>query len=201
MKKITILLMIVLIIGCNNQTNNTNQQKEAQQQADSIQQVEAENEAKTKTETGAGLGYIDNTGIQFIENGAFARNALNDYSVKGILKKYKALLTCSKKPQINHQKSSMVDTIYTFQNTDNKIQFYRTAQTDLLLSFRVTDSRFKILSNIQPGISKEFFSVSLNITAPLNDTVKIGDKESNEYLTFYFENSKLKVIDYYTSVD
>ncbi len=177
MKNFTIFTMIALILGCNNQATTTDSK------TDSLSQ-----KSEKKTE------------IQYIENDNFSSSALNDYSIKSMTDKYGDFLKCTKKPQMNNQDSSIVDTIYSYHNSNNKIEFYRAVHADFVIGFDVTDSRFELMNGIKTGISKEQFIKNLNIKVPVDDTVKIGSMEGTQYLTFYFNKGILKRIDLYTYI-
>jgi len=167
-KSLTILAMSAIILSCNNQNRNT----------------ESKSESKIVEKT------------KSIQNDDFVSNALNDYNIESIKEEFRDLLSCSKEPVINDHDESIVDTIYTFSNSNNKIEIYRAVHADMIITFDVVDERFKISKNIKPGMTKDEFLKKLKIKTPINDTLNVEILEGNMYFTFYFQNEILKRIEF-----
>ncbi len=144
---------------------------------------------------------IDSSRTAFFESENFASDALNNYTVSIISNEYLGILSLSKEPVINKHDSSIIDTIYTFSNPKNKIQFYRTKENDFIITFDVTDSTFKLTANIKPGMTKDVFLRKFQITELINDKIQIANSEGSMRFMFYFENNRLKRINSYLYLD
>jgi hypothetical protein len=145
--------------------------------------------------------HTDSSGFTFFVCEDFVSNALNDYTIATINKDYLNILKCSRESVINSHDHAVVDTVYTFFNSGNKIQIYRAKQNDFIFTFNVTDPIFKLTGNIKPGMAKELFSRNFNITVPTNNKVQIVNSEGSMRLMFYFENNILKRINSYLYLD
>jgi hypothetical protein len=145
--------------------------------------------------------HTDSSGFAFFVCEDFVSDALNDYTISSINKKYLNVLKCSTESVKNSYDHAVVDTIYTFSNSGNKIQIYRAKQNDFIFTFNVTDPIFKLTGNIKPGMTKEVFSRNFDITVPINNKVQIVNSEGSMRLMFYFENNILKRINSYLYLD
>ena len=101
------------------------------------------------------------------ESEDFVSNALNNYSIATINKEYR-FLKCTKESVVNIHDPSIIDTIYTFSNSENKIQIYRSKQKDIIFTFDVTDSRLVLAGNVKTGINEDLFSRKFNIAKTIN---------------------------------
>jgi len=131
----------------------------------------------------------------------FVPDALNNYTIAKINKNFLSLLNCSKEPITNKYNTSIIDTIYTFSNSKNKIQFYRSKQKDFIVTFDVTDEKFNLTGNIKPGMTKDIFSRKFQITEAINNKVQVSNSEGTMRFMFYFENNSLKRINTYLYLD
>jgi hypothetical protein len=102
---------------------------------------------------------------------------------------------------INKYNSSVIDTIYTFSNNENKILIYRAKQNDFIFIFDVTDSKLKLTGNIKPGMTKDLFSQKFHITEKINNKVQIANSQGTVRFMFYFENNMLKRINSFLYLD
>ena len=173
MKNFACLMILALISGCSNKIKSSGPKSES----------------------------IRETEIQYIKNNDFISNALNDYEINSITKKYRKVLKCIKNPVVNIHNPSIIDTIYVFSDSKNKIEIYRALHADLIFTFDVSDSKYELSNNIKPGITKDIFIENMKIKTAINDTVRIGHTEGMQYFTFYFKKAKLKRIEFYTYID
>jgi len=133
---------------------------------------------------------IDSNQVANYESEDFASTALNNYTIAKISKEF-SFLKCTKESVVNSYDSSVIDTIYTFSNRNNKIQIYRAKHNDFIFTFNVTDSKFKLNGNIKPGITKELFSRKFSITEAINNKVQIVNSNRTIMFMFYFESNRL----------
>ncbi len=147
------------------------------------------------------FSYTDSSRTAFFVSENFASDALNNYTVPMISNEYLGILSLSKEPVINKHDSTIVDTIYTFSNPGNKIQFYRTSENDFITTFDITDSIFRLTGNVKPGMTKDIFLLKFKITESTTDKVQISNSEGSMRFMFYFENNKLKRIKSYLYLD
>lgn len=136
---------------------------------------------------------VEKSGIAIYECEDFVSNALNNYSISTLTKNH-SYLKCSKKPIVNIHNSSIIDTIYTFSNSKNNIQIYRSKQKDLIFSFDVTNSDLSLTGNIHTGMAKDQFFQIFQITVPINNKVQITDSNGTIKFIFAFKNNRLNSI-------
>ncbi|BAX81230.1 hypothetical protein ALGA_2925 [Labilibaculum antarcticum] len=123
----------------------------------------------------------------------FVSNALDNYSIASIRQDYQ-FLKSSQKPKINIHNPAIIDTIYTFSDNKNIIQFYRTQSKDFIFNLDVTNSRFKFPGDITTGMSKDAFIRKFKITELINEKVQLNNSNGNATYLFYFKRNKLKRI-------
>jgi hypothetical protein len=145
--------------------------------------------------------FSDSSQVAHFECENFATEALNKYTIATINKEFLTFLNCSKKSVINKYNSSVIDTIYTFSNNENKILIYRAKQNDFIFIFDVTDSKLKLTGNIKPGMTKDLFSQKFHITEKINNKVQIVNSQGTVRFMFYFENNMLKRINSFLYLD
>ena len=147
------------------------------------------------------FSYTDSSLVDNYVSEDFVSNALNNYTIAVINKKYLNILHCSKEAVVNRHDASVTDTIYTFSNAENKIQIYRAKENDFIFTFEVKDSIFNLSGNIKPGITKETFSRKFKINEDIDNKVQIFNSEGTMRFMFYFENNRLKRINSYLYLD
>jgi hypothetical protein len=95
----------------------------------------------------------------------------------------------------------VIDTIYTFSNSRNKIRIYRARHNDFVFVFDVTDPQFKLAGNISPRMTKELFIQKFHLTQTISDKVQISDSEGTMKFIFYFKNKRLNRIESLIYID
>jgi hypothetical protein len=185
LKNLFFLLVISMLTSCDNKKIDKSQ-------------VFAENDTMFFN---SNYSFTDSSKVDYYESEDFVSNALNNYTIATIDQKYRSILNCSKEPVHNRHDSIIVDTIYTFSNTTNKIQIYKAKENNFIFTFDVTDSLFKLTGNIRPGITKEIFARKFHIIEKLNDKVQIVNSEGSMRLMFYFKNNRLNRINSYLYLD
>jgi hypothetical protein len=145
--------------------------------------------------------FTDSMNIANFESELFASDALNKYSINSINKEFLNYLSCTKTAIANKYNVAIVDTIYTYSNSKNRIQIYRAKENDFIVTFDVSDSIYKLSGNVKPGISKDFFVKKFKITKPINSKVQISNNEGTMRFMFYFENNSIKRISSYLYLD
>ena len=145
--------------------------------------------------------FTDSSDVAHFACEDFVRNALNKYTIASISKEFPDLLKTSKTPVVNKYDASIIDTIYTFSNSNNNIQIYKAQHNDFLVIFEVTDPKFFLPGNIKPGMKKDLFCQKFEISEKINNVVQIVNSEGTMRFMFYFKNSKLKQINSYLYLD
>ena len=145
--------------------------------------------------------FTDSSQVANFECEEFVSDALNNYTIASVSKEFVNLLACTKELVVNKHDSALIDTIYTFSNTQNKIQIYRAKQNEFIFTFDVRDSLFKLPGKIKPGISKQFFTHQFQITETIGNKVQLFNSEGNMRFLFYFENNTLTRINSYLYLD
>ena len=145
--------------------------------------------------------FTDSSQIAHFECNNFATEALSNYTFFLINKNYVGFLNRSKKPIQNEYNQAVIDTIYTFNNSKNRIQIYRAVHRDFIFIFDVTDPIFSLKGNVRPGMTKELFLRKFQITENIPNKAQIGNKDGTQKFNFYFENNKLKRINSYLYLD
>jgi len=132
--------------------------------------------------------------VAYFECEDFVDNALNNYSIEVFSHDFKKTLKCSKEFVVNRHDTSVVDTVYSFSNSKNKIQIYRALHNDFIVTFDVTDAMFKLKGDIKPGMTKTDFFRKFNLTESINNKVQIVNSDGSMNFMFFFENHSLKRI-------
>ena len=123
----------------------------------------------------------------------FVNEALNNYTVTSLTKKYR-FLKSYRKPVTNTYDSTVTDTIYTFSNPKNKIEIYRAKHRDFVFTFDVTSAKLGLPGNIKPHMEKSTFFQIFSITQITANTIQMADSDGTTRFLFYFEKNKLKRI-------
>jgi len=110
-------------------------------------------------------------------------------------------LKLSTKPFVNKHDGAIVDTIYTFSNTANKIQIYRARHEDFIFTFDVADPKLKLAGGIGPGMTKGTFSNKLHIDGNISKNVHVTNKEGSMRFMFIFSGDTLKKVYSYLYLD
>lgn len=131
----------------------------------------------------------------------FVSNALNSYTITSTKKEFLTSLDCTKKSVINRHDPAVIDTIYTFSNAGNNIQFYKAKQNDFIFTFDVTDPQFILIGNVKPGMTKDFFKRKFQINETIKNKLLMVNSEGTMRFTFYFENDMLARINCYLYLD
>jgi hypothetical protein len=155
------------------------------------QSSEVRNDAQTQFQS----HYI-NTDADHIANFVsddFVSEALNNYTVISLTKKYR-FLKSYRKPVTNTYDSTVTDTIYTFSDSKNTIEIYRAKHRDFIFTFDVTSSKLGLHGNIKPQMKKSTFFQIFSITQTTANTIQIADSDGTSRFLFYFEKNKLKRI-------
>lgn len=137
--------------------------------------------------------FIDSNRVTKVECDEFVSNALSKYNI-AIITKVFFFLECTKEPVINMHDSLFVDTVYTFSNSNNKIQIYRARQKDFIIFFDVTESKYSLTGNVKTGITKDLFIRKFQIAESISNVVQVINSDSSMKFIFYFENNRLKRI-------
>jgi hypothetical protein len=138
--------------------------------------------------------FTDSSQVTSFECEEFVSKALSNYNIE-IITKIFIFLDRTKEPVINmHEGSSYIDTVYTFSNSNNKIQVYRAKNTDFIITFDVTDPKFSLSGNVNTGITKEFFIRKFQTMKSISDNVQVSNSNGRMKFHFYFENNRLKRI-------
>ncbi len=138
--------------------------------------------------------FTDSSQVTNFECEKFVSKALSNYNIE-IITKIFIFLDRTKEPVINmHDGSSYIDTVYTFSNSNNKIQIYRAKNKDFIITFDVTDSKFSLSGNVYTGITKELFIRKFQIAKSISDYVQVSNSNGRMKFLFYFENNRLKRI-------
>jgi hypothetical protein len=133
-------------------------------------------------------------GVESFECNEFVWEALKAYTIGQMEEKFGNILTCNHESVINMYNPDVIDTIYSFSDDNNEIQFYKARENSFVLTFTVTDTLFKLNGNIHPGMTKDDFALVFNISKPLENTVIIQDSDDTITFQFFFENNRLMQI-------
>lgn len=144
---------------------------------------------------------IDSNRAACYESKDFAPVALEKYTIADITKRFMNRLACTKNPVINTHNRAIMDTVYTFSNSGNKIRFYRARQKDFIFIFDVTDPDFKLTGDIRPGMRKDLFFRKFQIRENTSNRVQIANISGTMRFNFYFQNNLLKRINCYLYLD
>lgn len=136
---------------------------------------------------------FDSNNIANYECEDFVLNAIENYTIASIRQKYK-FLKFTQEPIINLHNPSIVDTIYSFSNKKNTVRFYRARHDDFIYIFDVSNSKFKLAGDIQPGMSKATFCRKFRISESIDSKIQLSDKNGNIDYLFYFKRKILKRI-------
>jgi hypothetical protein len=199
LKNILLLILILILTDCN--LIKHSKSPVAVVKDNSIPEKPKTPVVEDKILFHAKFSSIDSNKIERFECEEFVSNALNNYTIAKINKEFLTSLVCTKKSIFNRHDPAVVDTIYTFSNPENNIQFYRAKQNDFIFTFDVTDSKFILKGNVKPGITKDFFMRKFQITEAIDNKVQIVNSEGTMRFIFYFENNMLKRISSYLYLD
>lgn len=176
-KAIIISLIITSFVGCNSIRNMTVKQFECTPQTFQYDS-----------------SYKENNSRQYFIHDEFAYQSAEKYTVESLKENYLGFLKLEKTPTRNIHDTTIVDTIYEFQNKQDTIAFYRAKHKDLLKKFDVTSSKFPLYGCVATGQSKDSLKRQFGIKTHIGDTILIGDEEKSSVFTFFFEKNKIKRI-------
>jgi len=137
--------------------------------------------------------FTDANQTAYFVSDKFVNGALTDYTIENLKKKYH-FLTLYRKSVTNTHDPAVIDTIYTFSDTKNKIEIYRAKHRDFVFTFDVTNSRFSLPGNIKPHMRKNTFFQLFYITETTTNNIQIANSEGTMRFLFYFEKNRLKRI-------
>jgi hypothetical protein len=147
------------------------------------------------------FAFADSNNVMYFTCDTFVLEALDRYVVEMFNKRTYRFLKQSKQPKVNIHDPAIIDTIYTFSDSRNTIQFYRAVHNDFIFAFDVVNSKFKLNGDIKTGMSKADFIKKFNIVQPIVNEVQIENIDGTLKFNFKFEKNKLKRINAYLYID
>lgn len=184
MRAIITILILSVLVGCNLSMRNPDSKNTC-----------------PKKYYKAILSFPDSANVAYYQSDAFAYNAVKEYSIESVSKKYSNLLKLIVTPTENVHEKNVMDTIYNFSNDSNYIEFYRAGHADFIQRFDVSDSVFMLEGCVYVGLPKDSLKSRFGIKDDIGDTITIGNMEHSISYTFYFKNKKIKRIGSYQYID
>lgn len=147
------------------------------------------------------FAFADSNNVMYFICDTFVMEALDGYTINMFNKKAYRFLKESKEPKINIHDTAIIDTIYTFSDTRNTIQFYRAGHNDFIFAFDVVNSKLNLKRSIKTGMSKGDFIKKFNIVESIGKEVQIENVDGTLKFNFQFEKNKLKRINAFLYID
>ncbi|MFD2162472.1 hypothetical protein ACFSJU_08705 [Paradesertivirga mongoliensis] len=101
-----------------------------------------------------------------------------------------------KTPEINTHDPRVIDTIYLYKNKAAEFRIYKATDKYILYNFHVSGTSFRFKNGVQIGISQPKLLETLNLKAPLSDTITVEDSEGFSSFNFVFKDNRLSKVEY-----